>query len=417
MFILLVAMCIGGLWYLHYKLITNFLDKKSVIFSVLPIEYTFDGYEITKNNPFNILVKINGLKIKPLNNLNPKIAKEFDEYLMTSGNQNSMDLEMSSNIIDINFYIKDTVKELKFDRYKNKEVDFKCEFDKNPERYISYQLKKGITFADLKNLDIKRLMGDYYKISVEDNVMSCSIKNENSYDKEFANVAFSDSEYIFKILDDGKYSLKGSGKAKYDFYPSKFSGVESGLLGPIFTKDYKNNIFNISFETTFEIKPDIDLNKVNGLFDYYNFETVDVNLDYKNDTFEFNIDSKNVLPTSSKNKLQVIDYSKMLESIKNIYIDSLKTEEGKKKYNKLKIDIEKLQLGYDFIIMNYVKYFKSIANSYDDKQISIDIDLDLLNFFNFEKQKVGKVNLAKFIMELSKIDKKLEGNESSNKKN
>ena len=107
----------------------------------------------------------------------------------------------------------------------------------------------------------------------------------------------------------------------------------------------------------------------------------------------------------------------MLESIKNIYIDILKTDDGKKKYNKLKTDIEKLQLVYDFIIMNYVKYFKSIANSYDDKQISIDVDLDLLNFFDFEKQKVGKVNLAEFIIELSKIDKKLEGNESSNKKN
>ena len=141
-----------------------------------------------------------------------------------------------------------------------------------------------------------------------------------------------------------------------------------------------------------------------------------MNLDYKNDAFGFNIDSKNVLPESSKNKLQIIDYSKMLESIKNIYIDILKTDDGKKKYNKLKIDIEKLQLVYDFIIMNYVKYFKSIANSYDDRQISIDIDLDLLNVFDFEKQKIGKVNLAEFIIELSKIDKKLEGNESSNKK-
>ena len=61
-FTLLAAILIGGIWYVHYKLITNFLDKKSVPFSVLPIEYTFDEYEVIKNNPFNISVKISGLR-------------------------------------------------------------------------------------------------------------------------------------------------------------------------------------------------------------------------------------------------------------------------------------------------------------------------------------------------------------------
>ena len=46
----------------------------------------------------------------------------------------------------------------------------------------------------------------------------------------------------------------------------------------------------------------------------------------------------------------------------------------------------------------------------------MSIDLDLLNFFNFEKQKVGKVNLAEFIIGLSNINESsLEGNKSSNK--
>ncbi|RST64008.1 hypothetical protein [Candidatus Aquarickettsia rohweri] len=97
-FILLVAMCIGVVWYVHYKLITNFLDKKSVIFSVLPIEYTFDDYEIIKNTPFDISFKINGLKAGPLNNLNPKIVDNFGEMWMIGYQTNYSNLQVSSNV-------------------------------------------------------------------------------------------------------------------------------------------------------------------------------------------------------------------------------------------------------------------------------------------------------------------------------
>ena len=423
-FILLAAICVGGLWYLHYKLITNFLDKKSVIFNVLPIEYTFDEYEITKNNPFNISVKINGLKIKPLNNLNPKITNNFAVLFLSYGQENFSSLEMSSNIIDRKFYIKDTAKEFKFDQYKNKEVSFKCAFDKNEERYISYQLKKGITFADLKSLDFNNLFGKEYKINYIGNSFQCYYKNNVTKDsnissnfEKYFSAKYDDSQYLFENLGEEKYKLKGSFQIKFDIDYTRLKGNNSNPYEEIFLKKYSNNELEFYTDITFKVKQDIDLGKINSIFNYYDFKTLDMNLDYKNDAFGFNIDSKNVLPESSKNKLQIIDYSKMLESIKNTYTEILKTEEGKNQFNKSDADIEKLQLGYDFIIMNYVKYFKSIANSYDDKQISIDIDLDLLHFFNFEKQKIGKVNLAEFIIELSKIDKKLEGNESSNKKN
>lgn len=423
-FTLLAAILIGGIWYVHYKLITNFLDKKSVPFSVLPIEYTFDEYEVIKNNPFNISVKISGLKVKPLNNLNPKAVSNFGDLFLNGGQENSSNLEMSSNIIDRKFYIKDNVKEFKFDQFNNKEVNFKCEFDKESEQYISYQWKKGITFADLKSLDLNNLFGKEYKINYVGNSFQCYYKNITTQDRnvssnfeKYFSAKYDDSQYLFENFGYGKYKLKGNLQIKFDTDLTKLKSDTSNPYEEVFLKKYLHNDFGLYIDTTFEIKPDVDLSKVNSLFDYYDFETVDVKLDYKNDTFGFNIDSKNVLPESSKNKLQITDYSKIFESFKDIYIEILKTNAGKKKFNKSDANIEKFPEAYDFIVTTYVKYFKSIANSYDDKQISIDIDLDLLNFFNFEKQKIGKVNLDEFMIELSNIDKSLESNKLANKEN
>ncbi len=414
-FILLVAMCIGVVWYVHYKLITNFLDKKSVIFSVLPIEYTFDDYEIIKNTPFDISFKINGLKAGPLNNLNPKIVDNFGEMWMIGYQTNYSNLQVSSNIINRTFYIKSNSKEI-----RSKEIDAKCKLDKEIEHYISYQWKKGIGFSDLKDLDLNNLFGKEYKINYVGNSFQCYYKNNTTKDsnissnfEKYFSARYDDSTCLYENLGEDKYKLKGNLQIKFDIDFTKLKGKNLNPYEEIFLKKYINNELGFYINTTFKIKSEVDLSKTNGL-DYYDFKTFDINLDYKNDAFGFNIDSKNVLPESSKNKLQVIDYSKMLESFKDSYVESLNIKKGEKKLNKY--DIDSFLLVYDTMIVSYIKYFKSIANSYDDKQILIDVDLDLLNFFNFEKQKVGKVNLAEFIIGLSNINESsLEGNKSSNK--
>ena len=179
---------------------------------------------------------------------------------------------MSSNIIDRKFYIKDNRREFKFDQYNSKEVNVKCEFDKELEHYILYQWKKGIKFANLKNLDFNNLFGKEYKINYIGNSFQCYYKNNVTKDsnissnfEKYFSAKYDDSQYLFENLGEEKYKLKGSFQIQIDIDYTKLKGNNSNPYEEIFLKKYSNNELEFYADITFKVKQDIVLSKINSI--------------------------------------------------------------------------------------------------------------------------------------------------------